>query len=90
MASTEPTFKLDKTKMKTEIGFKGFLGTGTPGNIQQIQALRDCKAELISLLTGGELSIDPFKLLPTVCRALGESGTDAQLIAQSGCQPATA
>lgn len=60
------------------------MGTGVPGNIQQIQALRDCKQFLSDILVNRDQPMDPARLLPTVCRALGESGTDAQLIDQAG------
>lgn len=75
---------MSRTDVQLSVPSAVVMGTSIPGNIQQIQALRDCKAFLTSVLLGGEASHDPARLLPTVCRALGESGTDAQLIAQAG------
>lgn len=85
VAPESSVFELDPSKLK-EFRMRSFpiMGTGIPGNIQQIQALRDCKQFLSDVLVNRDQPMDPAKLLSTVCRALGESGTDAQLIAQAG------
>lgn len=57
------------------------LGTSVPGNVLQIDALRNAKIFLRDLLRGEE-NMEPAKLYTQICKALGEYGTDNQLLAQ--------
>jgi hypothetical protein len=55
--------------------------TQRPGNIEQIQALRYTRDFLRGVITDGAPDIDPKGLYVNVSRALGEKGTDEELLA---------